>query len=1097
MSNSKIRDNHKYGEIGKFLQKNIKTDCHIDIVSAYFTVFAYHNLKTELESIKSMRFLFGEPTFIKDINPNERNVKNYKIEYDREEERLEIPLQTRLTQKKIAKDCHDWLLEKAEIKSMVKPNFLHGKMYHIKHKEGTEKAIVGSSNFTSNGLGFGGRKNIELNMIISDDNDRADLSKWFDEIWNCEEFIQDVKEEVLRYLSDVYIENSPEFIYQKTLFHIFDRKNEEEYQPSQHLFDSKIYNTLYEFQKLGVKGVLNRIRDHGGCILADSVGLGKTYTALAVIKEFEIRNKSVLVVCPKKISANWELFQASKNNTLNPLIEDRFQFHILYHTDMGRASGKSIADGHDFSRLNWGAYDLVVIDESHNFRGNPSHRTEIDGSIRLNRVAWFIEKIVKSNPNTKVLLLSATPVNTTLKDLRNQIAIITKEKMDALSDRFGITDIAELLKKTQKVFTDWAKSENNEGKGIKQLVDKIDLAFFKILDEFSIARSRKQIMKAYSEDEVGKFPHRLPPIPITPKQKGFEDYIELNNQILDYKLSVFNPSAYIIDDPDIQKKYADQAEVEVRQFTQQDREMFLIGMMKMNFLKRLESSILSFKITIERTLVKIDAMIERIDNYLLKSHCISIFEVDDDMPEEEFDDDLEEYIFSSGKKLKFDLKDLKLNEWLHDLKNDKTTLKNILISTESINPENDDKLNKLKDIIINKKTKHINPQNKKLLIFTAFADTAVYLYHNLKNFALQNDLHIAMVTGGKSETTFGKNQYEHILTNFSPISKNRNIAGFSEYQIEQIDILIGTDCISEGQNLQDCDTVINYDIHWNPIRIIQRFGRIDRLQSKNDCIQLINFWPTHDLEKYIQLKSRVESRMTLGNIVATGDEDILGTTGLNEYDLKFREKQLLRLKDEILDLEEIDRSISLTDFSFEHYRDELLYYINKNHAKITTMPLGMYAVVPANSTNGISAVEKEGDIPPGVIYCLKHRNPDKSAEKINPISPYFLVYIKKDGSVQYNFANVKQILDLYHQLCAGVDKPYNLLCDIINSETNNGENMEKYADLIHKAIQAIKNTHNKKSVHAISNQRNAMIPALQNQIHDDGSFDLITWLIIR
>jgi len=1122
MNDSQIRDNHKRGSVGDFLKNNLQKDCEIDVVSAYFTIHAYHELKQKLDEIESMRFLFGEPTFIKGVDAIQKNQRSYKIEYDRAEEQLKVSMRTKLTQKKIAKECHDWLETKAKIKSMVKPNFLHGKMYHIKPKAGKEEAIVGSSNFTVSGLGFGNQQhNIELNLIVDSDRDRKDLRKWFEEIWGDDEksdIAQDVKKDVLNYISQFYAENSPEFIYYKTLFHLFDKfldsQNEKDFEISKNLFDSQIWEKLYEFQKIGVKGALNRIKKNNGCIIADSVGLGKTYEALAIIKEFELRNKQVLVICPKKLASNWTIFQAQQNHILNPFPKDKFQYHILYHTDMGRTKGKSGANAISFENINWSTYDLVVVDESHNFKGNPKHKIDKNGNQKLNRSAWLLEEIIKKGSDTKVLLLSATPVNTTLKDLRNQISLIAKGNINsedsALCKNTGIADIEQLLKNIQKYFTTWADTKNKSNRKINDLLEKIDSGFFKLLDELTIARSRNHIIKAYSETEIGKFPERLKPKPvyseIDSQKNDFLTYDNINNQILEYKLSIFNPSKYLKKDDAIHNKYAEKANFNNSIFKQEDREIFLIGMMKINFLKRLESSINSFAITLERTIKKIEDLIGKIEMYKKHASSESELEIDEDLSEDEQDEEYEDLNWQVGKKLKFDLKDLRFDDWLKDLRNDEKSLKSLYSSAKAVVIERDAKLAKLKNCILEKQSEPINVinnvANKKILIFTAFSDTAKYLYKSLTTFAKERNLHMALVTGDSTDTTFGKNEFEYILTNFSPVSKNRS--NLVKQQInEQIDVLIATDCISEGQNLQDCDTVINYDIHWNPIRIIQRFGRIDRLKSNNEKIQLINFWPTEDLEKYINLKNRVETRMALGNLAATGDDDPLDNPDLQiqtqDGELKFRERQLLQLKDEVLDIEELDDSISFTDFTLEDFRMEILGYLASNRERLEFSPLGMYAIVPKaeDSTHyKFSETEKE-IIKPGVIYCLKQKNDPKENEKNNPTAPYFLVYIKQDGTVRYNYVNIRQILDIYRNLCFGVKSPYQDICNIFNKETNEGENMEVYAELVQKAVKEIVSVYKMKSTMKPTFDRKAVIPPIENQIHNEESFELITWLIIK
>ncbi len=953
--NSSIRDNHKYGAVGDFLKSTIADDSKLSIVSAYFTIYAYRVLAEKLNSINNLRFLFGEPTFIKSMDPEKKNHREFKIEDDN----LVIPLESRLQQKSVARNCYEWLKSKAEIKSMVKPNFLHGKMYHIQQPSGVEEAIVGSSNFTVNGLGLGGSKNIELNMVIDSNRDRKDLKQWFDDLWNDKTgLVEDVKEDVLKYITQLYAENEPEFIYFKTLYHLFqsyldDQKEGGLLNEKTGFFESEIWDVLYDFQKDGVKGAINKILKHNGCIIADSVGLGKTYEALAVIKYFELLNQRVLVLCPKKLSGNWTIYQASQNHALNPFVKDRLNYTVLYHTDMGRISGYSDANGIEMANFNWGAYDLVVIDESHNFRGNPIEKVKDDGTKKMNRAKWLMEKVIKSGVKTRVLMLSATPVNNTLKDLRNQIALITEGKDDALKLMAGIKNIALTLEVAQRHFTNWADPKKNPSRKLKQLIEKLDSAFFKLLDELTIARSRKHIKSFYKIEAIGKFPVRLKPIsayPVIDLQNQFPTYDKLNKEILKYKLSVFNPSAYV--KPEMKKKYEELAATSgVLAFTQSDREHFLIGMMKVNYLKRLESSIESFEISLDRTVKKITALEDKINNFIksktkTQEETLEFSEPGEEELEENGDESEQ---WQVGKKLKFDLADLYLGKWLKALKKDKDALTDLHKNATLVTPDRDAKLYKLKELIKAKIKKPINRQNKKVVIFTAFSDTAEYLYENLNEWVQSElKLHCALVYGSHTQTTFGKRDYDSILTNFSPVSKNRAKL-MTAPQEGEIDILIATDCISEGQNLQDCDYLINYDIHWNPVRIIQRFGRIDRLKSINNTVQLVNFWPTQDLDNYINLKQRVEARMALVDVTASADDNLLATEQIEELisdELKYRNQQLKKLREEVLDLEDMDESVSLTDFTLDDFRIELLSYIENNRQKLENAPFGLYAVVP-------------------------------------------------------------------------------------------------------------------------------------------------------
>jgi superfamily II DNA or RNA helicase len=1110
---STILDNRTRGSVGEFLSMNIESSSKLSFVSAYFTIYAYEKLKNQLNSVEDLKFLFGEPTFIKSMDPNKVNKRNLEIVDDK----LVIPLDNRLKQKSIAKECSAWIREKVEIKSMVKPNFLHGKLYMVEKPNGVNEAAMGSSNFTVNGLGLGGSPNIELNMVIQDRRDLSELKNWFHELWNDNTgLVEDVKEEVLKYLEQLYVENEPEFIYFKTLYHIFENFLDEQkdgglLDERTGFFESEVWNMLYDFQKDGVKGAINKILKHNGCVIADSVGLGKTFEALAVIRYFELLNYRILVLCPKKLSSNWTIYQASQNNTLNPFVKDRFGYSVLYHTDLGRKSGKSDANGIDLESLNWSSYDMVVIDESHNFRGNPMDKTKDDGTVRMNRAKFLMEKIIKTGVRTKVLLLSATPVNNNLRDLRNQLSLITEGKNDALFESTQIKDIAQTLKNAQTNFTNWADTKKNPNRTVKQLIEKLDTSFFKLLDELTIARSRKHIKSFYNIEAIGKFPDRLKPISIYPAidlKDRFFTYDALNKKILQYKLSVFNPSAYVL--PEKQEYYDAMGTGQVMAFKQSDREHFLIGMMKVNFLKRLESSIESFEISMDRTIQKIERLEDRIEKFIKtknktdNEYIASDYEPDDT----EFEEDSEEAEqWQVGKKLKFNLSDLNLTLWLEDLQKDKEALSDLYNTATAITPDRDAKLKDLKELIEKKIKTPLNDGNKKVVIFTAFADTAQYLFNETKEWAQKKlGLNIALVGGSITQTTFGKNDYASILTNFSPISKNRNKIK-SMKQDEEIDILIATDCISEGQNLQDCDYLINYDIHWNPVRIIQRFGRIDRLGSKNDKIQLVNFWPTKDLDSYINLKERVESRMALVDVTATADDNVLASDKIEELiedDLKYRNQQLKKLKDEVLDLEDMDSNVSLTDFTLDDFRIELLNFLENNKEKLEQAPFGLYAVVPSPSGNFSSAIdsskfsasEKE-IIKPGVVYCLKQKGDTEGNEVVNPLQPYFLVYVREDGTVRFNYTNAKQILEIFRLMCQGKKEPFYNLCDLFNEETQQGSDMSKYSELLKKSIDEISAVFKKRASGKLTTDRGALLIPSSKQINDTDDFELITWLVIK
>jgi len=1109
---SSIRDNHKRGSVGDFLKDQVDKGSQLSIISAFFTIYAYKKLKNKLDGIKSLNFLFGEPTFIKTADLTTINRKEFKIEDDK----LIIPLENRLEQKSVAKECSDWISKKVNIKSMVKPNFLHGKMYHIQKKNSVQKAALGSSNFTVNGLGLGGSPNIELNMVVTDDRDRADLINWFDEIWNDDTgLVEDVKKEVLKYIEQLYTENEPEFIYFKTLYHLFDQFLSEQklsglLNENIGFFETKVWKMLYSFQKDAVKGIVNKILKHNGCIIADSVGLGKTFEALAVIKYFELLNYKVLVLCPKKLSDNWTTYQAQNNSLLNPLLEDRLGYTVLSHTDLSRESGRTIGNI-ELSTLNWGNFDLVVIDESHNFRNNTKGKRDEDGNIiKKSRYAKLLDDIINSGVTTKVLMLSATPVNNNLKDLRNQLYFISGGKEDAFSEKTGVKNLALTIKNAQTVFTNWADPKKNSKRNVTDLLERLDSSFFKLLDELTIARSRKHIETYYKAEmeRIGAFPKRLPVISKAPDidiNDEFPSYDRINKEIMTYKLSLFNPAAYVKDE--YKAYYEEKAGETIVAFSQKVREYFLIGMMKINFLKRLESSIRSFEISMERTIEKIVTIENRIKAYNKNPKKELNIETPDINESE--DEELNE-ANSIGKKLKYNLDHLDLTLWLDDLKSDKDALVRLKNAATAVTADRDKKLWQLKNIIKNKIETPLNKGNKKVVVFTAFSDTAEYLHHNLKEYVTcELNLHIALITGsGTNRTSLGKNAFNHILTNFSPISKNRDKIREMP-QDEEIDILIATDCISEGQNLQDCDYLINYDIHWNPVRIIQRFGRIDRLGSKNSKIQLMNFWPTDDLNNYINLKDRVEARMALVDIAATGEENLLEPDqirGLIEEDLNFRNRQLRKLKKEVLDLEELEENISLSEFTLDDFRIDLSNYIEKNKQRIEGSPLGLYAVVPSpvgryskmgkGKYKEISETAKK-IIRPGVIYCLKQNGNTEGNETVNPLSPYFLVYIRDDNTVRYNYTHPKQILEIFRILASTKDTPYEKLCNIFNNETDNGSNMGSYNKLLKTAISEIDRIFKKRANIRLTNNRDALLIPQAQKGKTGEHFELITWLVIR
>lgn len=1104
-SNSGLRDNHSRGTVADFLKSKIHDGSRLSIVSAYFTIYAYDALKQALDRVEHLDFLFGEPSFVNRLDPNKTEKKSFIIDASG------LELTNKLQQKRVARECADWIERKVDIKTIKQSNLLHGKMYHIT-TTGVEDAILGSSNFTVRGLGLGNRgNNIELNLIVDSNRDRQELKQWFDELWGDPNLVKDVKKEVLQYLKQLYENNPPEFIYYKTLFHLFEEflsdtgKTDADLGRTS-LFETEIWEALFDFQKDGVKGAINKILRHNGCIIADSVGLGKTYEALATIKYFELKNERVLVLCPKKLRENWTVY--SSNSLLNPFVSDRFRYDVLSHTDLSREVGYS--GDINLATLNWANYDLIVIDESHHFRNNtPGKRDDSGNVIRKSRYQRLMDDIIKSGVRTKVLLLSATPVNNDLKDLRNQLYFLTEGSDTTFAETLGIGSLKETLTAAQKVFSLWARKHSTERK-TGDLLEKLNAAFFKLLDELTIARSRKHIQKYYKDSiaQLGGFPKRLKPISIYPEidvRGHFLSYDKLNDEIMGYKLSLFNPSKYVLDAFKDEYRTSDHDP-----FSQADREKFLIGMMKVNFLKRLESSVKSFEITMGRTIAKIDDLERKIKTFqTLPNQDPEVDQLALDLGDPDQNEELEEAMRVGGK-FKYKLGHLQLTGdkgWLKDLKKDKDQLRILLNSAQNVTPTTDAKLAELKRLITVKVSKpttnKLGELNKKVLVFTAFADTAIYLYESLLDWGSKElGINMALVCGGgDTRTTLGEKAFDHILTNFSPRSKRRAKI-LSMPQQGEIDLLIATDCISEGQNLQDCDYLINYDIHWNPVRIIQRFGRIDRIGSASDTVQLVNFWPTEDLNKYINLKNRVEARMALVDIAATFEDNLLKNEEIQDLvseDLRYRDKQLLRLKDEVLDIEDLGDSISLTEFTLDDFRLELLKYIEANRVALEAAPFGLYTVVPTHSEYKVIA--------PGIIFCFRQERSANSGdtsgtssdatESINPLHPYFLVYVLDDGNARFGFAHPKQILDIYRILCSGKGEPYGPLCSLFDQQTNHGSNMKTYDILLQKAVDSLAATFRKRAASGLQSGRSFVLPEEQEQLHEKTDLELVTWLVIK
>ncbi|MDU6822414.1 helicase-related protein [Intestinibacter bartlettii] len=1027
----KLIDNKQYGRVGDVLKRNIKENSKLSITASYFTLYAFQELKEELSKIDSLRFIYTEPTFVKNDNKNiMKKIKENENKLFGVEE--ELKGRCTLNQSYIARELAKWVKKKVEIKTL-KNTKMNGALCHI-DSGGKSVSITGANSLSGPSLGYINSKPMYLNIYTDDNELNYTLKSKFNEIWNNEDLLKDVKKDILNKIKYLYKDNSPEFLYFITLYNIFkdfleENDNKEVIKSRTGFKDTEVWNRLYNFQKDGVVGAINKIETYGGCIIADSVGLGKTFEALAIIKYYELRNCRVLVLAPKKLRDNWSVYRV--NDKRNILAKDRFNYDLLNHTDLSRKGGMS--GDIDLSFVNWGNYDLVVIDESHNFRNN------VAVNDRETRYEKLMNNIIKAGVKTKVLMLSATPVNNKLDDLKNQLAFITEDDDKALEKTAEIKSIMSTLRNAQSAFNKWGDLEENE-KTTERLLDMLNFDYFKLLDSLTIARSRKHIEKYYNINDIGQFPKRLKPENVKEDIDILEDFPsfkEINNQILKLNLSVYAPIKYVLPHKRdyYNKLYDTKAKGGKVLFKQMDREQNIVFLMKTNFLKRLESSINSFTITLEKVLYNINSKIKKLS---VINDDITL-DIDDIDP---LDTSIEQ--FTIGDKVKIKIKDIDKIKYKQDLEHDRDILLDLLSKSKKIDEARDKKLHELKNVITRKINNPINEDNKKIIIFTAFADTAKYLYKNISVWAKDNyNLNSALVTGSENPKTtikMSRVDLNKVLINFSPISKEREKV-MPEIK-EEIDILIATDCISEGQNLQDCDYLINYDIHWNPVRIVQRFGRIDRLGSRNTCIKLVNFWPSMELDEYIHLEGRVKQKMTMLDISATGEEDVINENPQKMKDLEYRRKQLKQLQEEVIDLEEVNGNLSFTDFTLDDFRMDLINLQEKYDSEVENTPLGIYSIVKNNNKS------LDDEIKPGVIYCLKKTDSYKNESDKNPIYPYYMAYVKEDGEIIYNYSNVKKILDIYKALCIGNNKVINDLVEEFNEETKNQKKMDKYKDLL-------------------------------------------------
>ena len=1064
------------------LQVEIQKDSKISIAAATFSIYAFQELKKELKGVEQLRFIFTSPTFTTEKAAKEKR-EFYIPRLNRERSlygtEFEVKLRNELSQKAIAKECADWIRKKVVFKSNVTNENMMGFLCV------DDKAYNPIQGFTTVDLGCERGNNAYTMIQKMPAPFSMSYLQLFDQLWNDTARMQEVTEEVIDTITAAYNENSPDFIYFFTLYNIFNEFLEdisEDVLPNEAtgFKESKIWNLLFNYQKDAALAIINKLEKFNGCILADSVGLGKTFTALAVIKYYENRNKNVLVLCPKKLTNNWNTYKDNYVN--NPIAADRLRYDVLFHTDLNRTRGKS--NGLDLDRLNWGNYDLVVIDESHNFRNGGKLTGKEDE--KENRYLKLLNKVIRAGVKTKVLMLSATPVNNRFRDLKNQIALAYEGHTDIVDGKMNISrSLDEIFSNAQRAFTTWSDWPP-EKRTTANLLKMLDFDFFEVLDSVTIARSRKHIQKYYDTSAIGSFPQRLKPIskqpPLT-SLKSAINYNEIYEQLMLLTLTIYTPSHFIL--PSKIEKYAELFEdnkVNVG-FTQANREQGIRRLTAINLMKRMESSVYSFNLTLGRILDLIRTTIKTIDEYdrhsSMKLDMTDISNLEDYDPEDQNGDEL----FSFGKKVKIDIADMDYITWRRTLQEDADVLELLTLMVGDITPEYDCKLQELLRMLKDKVEHPINEGNRKVIIFTAFADTADYLYQNVAPY-MKKQFHMdtAMVTGsidGKTTVPKLPNDMNTVLTCFSPISKDKRL--LLPNDDTNIDILIATDCISEGQNLQDCDYLINYDIHWNPVRIIQRFGRIDRIGSRNKVIQLVNFWPDVTLDEYIDLKSKVETRMKIVNMTATGDDNIISDE--EKTDLEYRKQQLQKLKEEVVDIEDMSSGISIMDLGLNEFRLDLLDYIKK-HPDIEKTPFGLHAVAPATA-----------DTPPGVIYVLRNRSNSVNIDNQNRLHPFYMVYITNGGEVVCDHLSPKTMLDKMRYLCKGKTEPIAELYRQFNKETRDGRNMNEFSKLLGEAIASIIEVKEESDIDSLFKPGGTSV--LLSEIKGLDDFELICFLVIK
>ena len=1044
------------------LRPKLTAGSQLDVVTPALSLFAYSEMLHEVGALTRCRLI---------LPPSNTELAILGTDADRA---ARNSLRTRWLAGRLAQ----WFQSKAEVRRAL--GAVPQGAFVVRDGDARPmQVLLGSLGFSTDGLGLTPGNPLSLIQASETAEEALLLSQWFDTLWSGLPSDVGAKPALITFLQSLAAHRDPFLVYTLILHHIFrdrgdDLDEERIVKSATGIRNTVVWKKLYRFQRDGVVGALDKLNRFGGCIIADSVGLGKTFEALAIIKYHELRNDRVLVLCPKLLRDNWTLYKA--NDRRNFLAPDRLNYDVLNHTDLSRDGGAS--GDIDLAHVNWGNYDLVVIDESHNFRNKKTPR--VGSETRYDRL---MRRVIKEGVKTRVLMLSATPVNNRLADLRNQIAFATEGDDTALMDH-GIGSIDSTTRLAQKQFNRWLELDDGERTSTR-LIEMLGFDYFTLLDLLTIARSRKHIEKYYGTAETGRFPERLKPINIkadVDRAGEFRSIREINQEIRRLKLASYAPLSYVL--PHKQEAYDKKYSTEIRGgegfFRQADREESLIHLMRVNVLKRMESAVPSFALTVQRQLQDVEATLARIESQAQELEEIEIEDVDLDDP-----------AFESllvGRKVKVLLKDVDLVRWKQDLIEDRNRLASLHAEAAQIDASRDAKLAALREVIEHKCKNPINPGNRKVIVFTAFADTARYLYDQLAPWAKSTlGIDTALVTGtGSNQVTLPglRKNLASILTAFSPLSKERpeDFAGEGN-----LDLLIATDCISEGQNLQDCDWLINYDIHWNPVRIIQRFGRIDRIGSPNTRIQLVNFWPNMELEEYIKLEQRVSGKMVLLDISATGEENLIELqSGDQMNDLEYRRKQLLKLQDAVIDLEDLSTGVSIADLTLTDFRIDLAQYLKAHPGVLESLPLGTCAVTTTT----------EAEIASGIIFCVRAEG--DAAKRIPeagyPLGANYLVHVGDDGTVLLPYTQAKQILDRLKRLCLGRDLPDAGACARFDKATKQGEDMRAAQRLLATAVASVVGENEERAVASLFFPGGTH--AMKGEFAGINDFEVLAYLVV-